>query len=135
MNELEEAILGYEKSLKDAGATGLFNDAVPKRQLTPYLVFNKMSGVYKYTHDRVIMYAEFVYLFKTVDEGRTRKRARELLNVLIGQIEGQRIAVPGYVCHPALRTGDLEFSKETPDGRFFQHVGAMFRIRVGRASS
>lgn len=129
MNALKDAITAALQPIAiDAGAVGFYQKVAPQKPDTPYVVFQKMSGRYDYTHDghRV---GYFVYMLKVIDKGRSSKRAEDILAALDDRLDQKTLLVGGVETHTILRSGDIDTTTEL-DGVLYPAIGALYRINL-----
>lgn len=109
----------------------VYHRRAPEGAALPYVVFNKMSGVQKYTLGERI-YVDFVYQIKGLCEspadspsGKVASLIDERIDALIGT-DGT-LTISGHTHLYCRAIGDIDYPEPKAD-RVISHVGKQYRI-------
>lgn len=111
-----------------ASATGVYDKQAPQGAALPYVIFQKQTGVPKYTMAG-LAYDDSFFLVKAVTDSPSAQSAGVIAERIDTVLQDATLSLSTGSLMVLRRQQDVEYA-ETTDGRTYQHVGAMYLIGV-----
>jgi hypothetical protein len=118
------------EALHDLAPGGVFNTIAPQGTGTPYVVFKFVSKVDEHSFNG--RFADAVYAVKVVTDRPWPKDAEDVDTQIDTLMEDAALSITGFSTIYCRRESDFDLTEEM-GGKFFTHVGGLYRIMADQA--
>jgi hypothetical protein len=108
------------------GGTAIYESLAPQGTDPPYVIYNKQSGVPKYTLGGSA-FENQLYMVKVVTEAPSMAGAGSIAERINGVLTDGALTMTGRTQLYLRRENDVEYV-ETDSGKRFNHSGALYRV-------
>lgn len=110
-----------------SASTAIYHAVAPDTADYPFVIFNKQSGVPRYTFAAKAFDNE-LWLVKGVDRNSTANAADDIASRLDALLTDGALTISGETQMSLRRESDVEYT-ETEGDQTYRHAGALYRLR------
>lgn len=113
------------------GAGGIYHRVAPRTAQTPYVLFDRVSGIREWTFDGPPLLND-LWLVKAVDRASTARHAEDVAAEIEAALTDAPLTISGRALLTCRPTSDIDYGE--PDGaETYHHAGANYALTTDPA--